>query len=75
MRLLNLIACLEYALIQTELPLQMMEIKGIAYDSRNVNKGEIFVCLKGYESDGHTHIREAAQNGAAAVLVETLTAE
>lgn len=75
MRLLNLIACLEYALIQTELPLQMMEIKGIAYDSRNVKKGEIFVCLKGYESDGHTHIREAAQNGVAAVLVETLTAE
>lgn len=75
MRLLNLIACLEYALIQTEIPLQRMEIKGICHDSRNVKEGEIFVCLKGYESDGHTHIREAVQNGAAVVLVETLSVD
>lgn len=73
MRLLNLIACLEYALIQTEQPLQRMEITGISYDSRKVKKGELFVCLKGYESDGHKHICEAAANGAAAVMTETLT--
>lgn len=72
MRLLNLITCLEYALIQTEIPVQKMEISGISYDSRNVKKGEIFVCLRGYKSDGHLHIREAAQNGAAAVMIEVL---
>lgn len=72
MRLLNLITCLEYALIQTEIPIQKMEIRGISYDSRNVKKGEIFVCLRGYKSDGHLHIREAAQKGAAAVMIEAL---
>lgn len=46
------------------------EIKGIAYDSRKVKEGYLFVAIKGFETDGHKYIESALQNGAAAVLGE-----
>ena len=47
-----------------------LDIKGIAYDSRRVKDGDIFVCIKGFASDGHQYIRSAAENGAACALVQ-----
>lgn len=47
-----------------------IDITGIAYDSRKVLKGYLFVCIKGYETDGHLYIENAIQNGAAAILVQ-----
>lgn len=47
-----------------------VEIKGIAYDSRKVREGYLFVAIKGYETDGHKFIDSAIKNGAAAVLGE-----
>ena len=32
-----------------------IDITGIAYDSRNVLPGSIFVCIKGFETDGHKY--------------------
>ncbi len=46
------------------------EISGIAYDSRNVKKGGLFVCVSGYTCDGHSYINDAMQRGAAAFIVE-----
>lgn len=46
------------------------EITGIAYDSRAVEPGNIFVCIKGFASDGHKYIRSAAEKGAVCVLVQ-----
>ena len=46
------------------------EIKGIAYDSRKVQEGYLFVAVKGFETDGHKYIESAVKNGAAAVLGE-----
>ena len=46
------------------------EIQGIAYDSRKVEKGSVFVCLTGAESDGHDYIPEAVNRGAAALVIE-----
>ncbi len=46
------------------------EIKGIAYDSRKVKEGYLFVAIKGFETDGHKYIESALKNGAAAVLGE-----
>ncbi|NLY42440.1 MAG: UDP-N-acetylmuramoyl-L-alanyl-D-glutamate--2,6-diaminopimelate ligase [Clostridiaceae bacterium] len=45
-------------------------IKGIAYDSRKVKPGDLFVCIKGFKADGHDYIEEAIQKGASAVMVE-----
>lgn len=46
------------------------EIKGIAYDSRKVQEGYLFVAIKGFETDGHKYIESAIKNGAVAVLGE-----
>ena len=34
-------------------------IRGIAYDSRSVSPGDLFVALKGAQSDGHQFIEQA----------------
>ncbi|MBI1858714.1 MAG: UDP-N-acetylmuramoyl-L-alanyl-D-glutamate--2,6-diaminopimelate ligase [Candidatus Melainabacteria bacterium] len=45
-------------------------ITGISYDSRAINKGDIFVCLIGEKTDGHKHIKEAEEKGASAILAQ-----
>ncbi len=47
------------------------EIKGIAYDSRNVKDGYLFVAIRGFAVDGHTYIKDAISRGAVGVVVET----
>ena len=47
-----------------------VDITGIAYDSRSVTKGNVFVCIKGYESDGHKYAKMAEENGAALIVAE-----
>ncbi|MBI3923802.1 MAG: UDP-N-acetylmuramoyl-L-alanyl-D-glutamate--2,6-diaminopimelate ligase, partial [Armatimonadetes bacterium] len=47
-----------------------VHITGIAYDSRTVTPGNLFVCIKGFKTDGHRFIQEALARGAAAVLIE-----
>ncbi len=47
-----------------------MDISGIAYDSRSVREGYLFVAVKGEKSDGHNFVTEAIQKGAVAVVSE-----
>ena len=47
-----------------------LEITGVSYDSRKTQPGDLFVAIKGFESDGHRFIPKALANGAAAVLCE-----
>ena len=46
------------------------EITSIAYDSRKVTEGNLFVAIKGFETDGHKYIDSAIKNGAVAVIGE-----
>lgn len=46
------------------------EITSVAYDSRKVQSGSLFVCVKGFQVDGHAYIPKALEAGAAAILVE-----
>src|SRR3989304_8478873 len=46
------------------------EITDIAYDSRSVSKGTLFVAIKGLKTDGHLYIKNALEQGAAAILAE-----
>ena len=48
----------------------LKEIGGIAYHSNRVEKGFLFVAIRGMEVDGHKFIEEAIQRGAEAVLLE-----
>ena len=51
------------------------EITGIAYDSRAVKPGNLFVAICGYDTDGHKYIPMALKKGAACVLCEKAPAE
>jgi UDP-N-acetylmuramoyl-tripeptide--D-alanyl-D-alanine ligase len=44
-------------------------VRGGAVDSRRVAPGQLFVALPGERTDGHLHLREAVERGAAALLV------
>lgn len=47
-------------------------MNGVAFDSRAVQKGNVFVAVKGTTTDGHLHIEDAIENGAIAVVCEKL---
>ena len=49
--------------------LQGLSITGIQYDSRKVALGNLFVAIKGFQSDGHQYIRQALEQGAIAVMI------
>jgi len=51
------------------------EIKGVAYDSRFVKEGFIFVAVRGFSVDGHNYIRDAVNRGSAAVVSEKAAAD
>ena len=45
-------------------------VTGIANHTKDLEKGNIFVAIKGYITDGHKYIKTAVSQGAIAVLVE-----
>ncbi len=45
-------------------------ITGVAYDSRVVTPGQVFVALKGLHADGTAFARQAIERGAAAIVSE-----
>ncbi|HUF43231.1 MAG TPA: UDP-N-acetylmuramoyl-L-alanyl-D-glutamate--2,6-diaminopimelate ligase [Verrucomicrobiae bacterium] len=46
------------------------EVSGLAYDSRQVARGEVFFAVPGETLDGHRFVAQALERGAAAVVVE-----
>jgi len=47
-----------------------VKVTGIAYDSRRIRAGELFVAIPGMRWDGHLFIPQALQRGAVAVAVQ-----
>ena len=47
-----------------------VEVRGIAYDSRRVKVGDLFVAVTGIRSDGHAYAADAVAAGAVAVAVQ-----
>ncbi|MFH0751218.1 MAG: UDP-N-acetylmuramoyl-L-alanyl-D-glutamate--2,6-diaminopimelate ligase [Chloroflexota bacterium] len=45
-------------------------VRGIAYDSRRVGPGSVFVAVPGAHADGHAFVGQAVARGAVAVVVE-----
>jgi len=47
-----------------------VEVSGIAYNSRLVQPGDLFVAIRGLTTDGHLYIPEAIERGAVAIVGE-----
>lgn len=67
-------------LLKTVKPTQIIgnadiEITGVNIDSRKIQKGHLFVAIKGTQVDGHAYITKAIEQGAAAILLETMPDE
>jgi UDP-N-acetylmuramoyl-L-alanyl-D-glutamate--2,6-diaminopimelate ligase len=48
------------------------DIKGINYDSRKVEKGDLFFCISGFKVDGHRFATKAIKSGASALVVSRM---
>lgn len=67
MKLAKLMEGLEYEVLKGNLD---VSINSINYDSRKVKDGDMFVCIKGFKSDGHNFIDAAINNGAKVIVCE-----
>jgi UDP-N-acetylmuramoyl-L-alanyl-D-glutamate--2,6-diaminopimelate ligase len=47
-----------------------VKVSGIQYDSRNVERENMFVAIKGTGSDGHSFLSSAIANGAKVIVIE-----
>lgn len=49
-----------------------IEVSKIEFDSRQVQSDDVFVAIRGTQSDGHNYIAKAIESGAVAVVCESL---
>lgn len=63
----GLIEGLEYNIICGS---EIMEITSVVYDSKKAAVGSLFVCVRGFVSDGHRYIAQALEKGASAILIQ-----
>ncbi|MBR2607647.1 MAG: UDP-N-acetylmuramoyl-L-alanyl-D-glutamate--2,6-diaminopimelate ligase [Bacteroidaceae bacterium] len=70
MRLNNLTRDTQF--IQLILPKNEVDITGVNIDSRKVKEGDMFIAMRGTQVDGHKYISTAEEQGAVAIVCETL---
>ncbi len=51
------------------------DITGVQIDSRQIVEGNLFIAVRGTVVDGHNYIGKALENGATAILCETIPAD
>jgi len=51
------------------------EVRGITYDSRRVEAGDLFFALRGAAADGHDYLDAAFERGAVAAVVESASGD
>ena len=47
------------------------DVTSVEFDSRNVTEGAVFVCIIGFNSDGHSYIEGALDKGARCIVVDS----
>ena len=65
MNLVNILNGVPYKIISGNVDL---EIKKIQYDSRKLKNNDLFVCIEGYNTDGHKYINNAVKSGVSAII-------
>lgn len=66
MKLKKLLVDLEYELLQGTLD---QEVSQIDYDSRQVTRDSLFVCIEGSQVDGHVYVDQVIKTGAKTLVV------
>lgn len=69
--LLNLLKTINPIEVRGTLP---QTISGLHYHSGKIHVGQLFFCIKGYITDGHDYLSDAASKGAVAAVVEEFQA-
>lgn len=67
MKLADLLKKLKYTCVQGTVD---VDITTVIYDSRKVENGSLFICIKGAVADGHRFAEVAVNKGASALVVE-----
>lgn len=67
MKLADLLKKLKYTCVKGTTD---VDITTVAYDSRRVERGSLFICVKGAVADGHRFAEAAVNKGASALVVE-----
>ena len=52
-----------------------IEVTKLEFDSREVGRGDVFVAIRGTQSDGHAYISTAISQGAAVIVCEAMPEE
>ncbi len=71
MKLKNILEGVDFKLIKGDLEIN---INNIAYDSRKIKQGDMFVCIEGFLTDGHKYIDSAINCGATVIVCTKLPA-
>lgn len=67
MNLKSILKGIDYESIQGDIDI---EVNKINYDSRKAGNDDVFVCVKGYATDGHKYIEKAIENGAKVIVIQ-----
>ena len=65
MKLVSLLERLEYTCLQGTTD---QEVKNVIYDSRKVEEGSLFICIRGAVVDGHKFVPDVVAKGAKVLL-------
>ena len=67
----ELIAALRREDLVVTAPADAPLIAGLTTDSRLAGSGDVYIAVRGSQTDGHRFVRDAVGRGAAAIVVET----
>ena len=70
-QLSTIIDALKREYLVVDAPADSLVLTGITDDTRQLEPGNLYVAVRGTQSDGHRFVSEAVARGAAAVMVET----
>lgn len=67
MLLSELLSGVEIVAVQGNIDIR---VSGVAFNSKEVKPGDVFVCISGFKSDGHKYAVDALERGAVAIVAE-----
>lgn len=67
MKLSKVLQGIDYRIIHGSID---VDIKSLQYNSKKVNEGDVFFCIRGFSTDGHQYAEAAQKSGAKVIIAE-----